>query len=133
MAAKKKTPAAASKSELDHPHQAGIELLRGLIRSADPRVTELVKWNAPSYAIAGQDFATFHLRAKQGIQLILHFGAKKRGDLPAREAIADPGQLLTWLGPDRATLRWADVDEVRATRPAVLALLRSWIAVLPLS
>ncbi len=119
-------------STLQHPHKDAILALRGLIREADPRVVEQVKWNAPSFALRdGSDFATFQLRAKKGVQLVLHFGAKKRTVLPKRSSIADPGALLHWLADDRASVTFADASAVEAKRDAFVALMRGWIAAIP--
>lgn len=112
---------------LDHPQKAGLAALRALILSVDPMIAEGIKWNAPSFRTADW-FATFNLRSKGEIQLILHFGAKVKnlGDI----AIADPAGLLKWLGKDRAMLRLADGAAIDGQREAVTALLRQWIAVL---
>ena len=59
---------------LEHPHLAAIRLLRAAILSADPRIQESVKWNAPSFAL-GEHFATFKLRPVETVQIVLHTGA----------------------------------------------------------
>jgi hypothetical protein len=64
-----------------HPFTAEVEILRRAILAADPSISEGVKWNAPSYRTT-EYFATTNLRAKVGIGLVLHLGAKVR-DLPA--------------------------------------------------
>lgn len=111
---------------LEHPHKPQVLALRGMILDADPRITEGVKWNAPSFRTS-EWFATFHLRAKAGVQIILHFGAKVRDKSAARAAIADPDGLLEWLGPDRATVRFRDAEDVEAKRSAFTAVIRQWI------
>lgn len=111
---------------LDHPRKPAILALREVVLGADPGVTEEIKWNAPSFR-APEPFATFHLRAKEGVQLILHFGAKKRAAPVDRAAIADPAGLLTWLGDDRASLVVRDAADVDAKREAVGALVREWL------
>ncbi|HEX2203979.1 MAG TPA: DUF1801 domain-containing protein [Longimicrobium sp.] len=111
---------------VDHPHRNEILALREIILGADPRVSEGIKWNAPSFRIP-EYFATFHLRAKDGVQVILHAGAKKR-DRPLREgAVHDPESLLQWLGDDRAAVRFRDMGEVEDRRTAFAALVRAWI------
>ena len=111
---------------LDHPHEAGIAALREAILAVDPAIAEGVKWNAPSFR-THEYFATVHLRAKAGIGLILHLGAKAR-DLPACGlAIDDPDGLLRWLAKDRAQVAFADAADVRRRAPALQALLRAWI------
>jgi hypothetical protein len=111
---------------LEHPHRAEILALRQIILGADPRIEEGIKWNAPSFRTS-EWFATFHLRAKAGVQVILHFGAKVRDRSAARAAIADPDGLLEWLGPDRASAKFRDLDDVQAKRPAFTAVIRQWI------
>lgn len=115
---------------LEHEHKDAIVRLSELILSADPRVTTSEKWNAPSFAVADH-FATFQLRAKQGVMLVMHFGAKKRTTLPARSDIADPTGLLTWLADDRAVIGFANRSDVEAKRDAFVALVQQWIAAIP--
>lgn len=109
---------------LSHPHKPAIEVLRRLICSADHRIAEGIKWNAPSFH-SHEYFATVHLRAKEGIGLILHLGAKARAGEMA--PIADPDALLTWLGKDRAMVSFADADEVHAKSRALTAILKQWL------
>ncbi|HEX7239508.1 MAG TPA: DUF1801 domain-containing protein [Longimicrobiaceae bacterium] len=113
-------------ASLDHPRLREIRAVRQLILGADPAISEGVKWNAPSFRTS-EWFATFHLRAKDGVQVILHFGAKKRDTTAARAAIADPESLLEWLAADRATARFRDMDDVEAKRNAFAAVVRQWI------
>ena len=77
-------------ADLEHPCKNVIEALRRLILSVDPAIGEAIQWNAPSFHTT-QHFATMHLRAKQGIALILHFGAKKNDISTTGVAIRSPG------------------------------------------
>ena len=123
--AKQKTPddAEAFLAALDHPQKPAILAIREVILGT-PGVTEGIKWNAPSFRTT-EWFATFHLRAKAGVQLILHLGAKVRaGDGITTEY---PDNLLTWLGKDRASVTFADVADLAAKREALAALIRRWI------
>ena len=112
-------------AELSHPHKSAVAALREVILATDPAIAEGVKWNAPSFRTSGY-FATTHLRAKTGIGLILHLGAKPR-DLDALP-LDDPQGLLTWLAKDRALVSLADVNDVRDKAMALQALLRQWLA-----
>jgi hypothetical protein len=127
------TPAAAVEKDvatflasLEHPYKREVLALRQLILGVDARITEGIKWNAPSFRTS-EWFATFQLRAKDGVQVILHLGAKKRPELEGLE-IADPSSLLEWLGPDRASLKFRDLAHVEATCPAFVEIIRQWIA-----
>jgi hypothetical protein len=113
---------------LRHPHRDAVEQLRRCILAASPAIAEGVKWNAPSFR-THEYFATVHLRAKTGIGLILHLGAKARA-LPAGGlSIDDPDAMLQWLAPGRAQIAFADADDARRRGDALQALLRQWIAV----
>jgi hypothetical protein len=114
-------------ARLEHPFKAGIEVLREIILAVDPAIAEGIKWNAPSFRTTGY-FATTHLRAKQGVGVILHLGAKARA-LPDRGlSIDDPDKLLKWLGRDRAMVEFTDLDVLKSRQTAFQALLRQWIA-----
>ena len=111
---------------LDHPRKDAILALRAVVAGADPRITEEIKWNAPSFR-APEPFATFMLRSKDGVQLVLHFGAKKRSSPVDRAAVSDPAGLLTWLGEDRASLLVRDVADVAGKQAAIAELVREWL------
>lgn len=111
---------------LVHPHKAEIEALRKLMLSVDPSVREGVKWNAPSFRTT-EYFATTNLRAKTGIGVILHLGAKVRQLPPGGVAIEDPTRLLKWLGNDRAIVEFADAQEFNSSKAAFQAVLRQWV------
>jgi hypothetical protein len=81
---------------LDHPLKPEILALRQVILGADPSITEGIKWNVPSFRTS-EYFATMHLRAKDGIQVILHLGAKTRGTAITGVAIAIPDRCLSGL------------------------------------
>jgi hypothetical protein len=116
---------AAFLRELDHPMAAEVAQLRADILAASPSIHEGIKWNAPSFR-TGDWFATFQLRGKPGVRIVLHLGARKRTG--PRPVIADPAGLLTWLGDDRAIVSFADAAEVAAQRAALTAIVRAWIA-----
>ncbi len=113
-------------AQLDHPRKADIERLRALILAADPSIAEGIKWNAPSWRTT-EYFATTHLRAKSGLAVILHRGAKVR-DLPeAGLAVDDPAGLLKWLDKDRAVVEFADSEDLARNAASFQLLLRQWI------
>jgi hypothetical protein len=111
-------------SSLDHPHKDLIEVLRQLICGAEPSIAEGIKWNSPSFRTT-EYFATTHLRAKTGVGLVLHLGAKVR-DIPS-VPIQDSEGLLTWLGKDRAMINLSSLDEAQARAPALQDIVRQWI------
>lgn len=111
-------------SSLQHPHKLAIEAVRQVICGAHPTVSEGVKWNSPSFRTT-EYFATTHLRAKTGIGVILHLGAKVRE--VAAVPIEDPEGLLTWLAKDRAMVSLSSVEEVNLRKSALQAIVCQWI------
>jgi hypothetical protein len=113
-------------ASLDHPFKPEILALRQIILGVDPSIAEGIKWNAPSFRTS-EYFATMHLRAKDGVQIILHLGAKTRDTATAGLAIADPASLLSWLAKDRASVTFRDLSDIDARGSAFAQLIRQWI------
>lgn len=57
--------------ELEHPLKAEIEVLRTIIKETDVRISERIKWKAPSY-YCKEDFLTFNHRMQDKVHLIFH-------------------------------------------------------------
>ena len=112
--------------QLRHPFKAEVQALRQIVLTAAPSISEGVKWNAPSFRTS-EYFATTNLRAKSGVGLILHFGAKVRDLAPGGVAIQDPANLLKWLGKDRAMTEFSSLSEIDAKASALRAVLAQWI------
>lgn len=109
---------------LEHPHKAAVGAIRQAILGADRSIREGIKWKAPSFRTT-EYFATTHLRAKVGVGIVLHLGAKVRATPTV--SIDDPGGLLEWLAKDRAMVSFAGVDDVRARQSALQSIVRQWI------
>ena len=120
------TDVAALLAGLEHPREPEILALRALILGAHPSIREGIKWNAPSYHTT-EHFATFHLRGKTGVQIVLHLGAKARPDTRVRDAVNDPGGLLEWRSHDRALVSFRDLADIEEKRAAFTAILRQWL------
>jgi hypothetical protein len=113
-------------STLNHPLKAGIESVRQLVLSADPRLREQIKWNAPSFALA-DDLITFSLRSQAALEIIMHTGAKKRAT-PLDITVADPAGLLRRLAPDRGIITLSSLEDIESKSAALVDLVRQWIA-----
>lgn len=112
---------------LDHPLKPVIESIRATLLKADSRVTEGIKWNAPSACCHGW-LATFHLRAKMGVVLVLHHGAKVRGDATLSETIKDPAKLLQWASADRAMIIFTSAGDFQQKQAALKSIIKQWVA-----
>lgn len=58
-------------AKLEHPLKAGIEELRKIISNANDKLSERIKWNAPSYYYK-EDLITFNPRLQKRIHIIFH-------------------------------------------------------------
>ena len=108
---------------LNHPHKAAIgEFARS---SAAPTVhctgRQVERSELPHDRVLRND----HLRAKSGLAVILHLGAKARAE--AKPDIKDPKKLLAWLAKDRAMVSFEDLKDLRAKARALQAVIRQWI------
>ncbi len=115
--------------KLDHPLRAALEAVRAVILGADARISEGIKWNAPSFR-TGEWFATINVR-KDEVLVILHLGAKVKDDSTAGMKITDPGGILEWLSGDRAAVRFRDLKAVSSGKEAFASIVRQWIACVP--
>ncbi|MDX2008084.1 MAG: DUF1801 domain-containing protein [Meiothermus sp.] len=109
---------------LEHPLKAEAMAIREVIAKADPSVVEGIKWNTLSFRTS-EWFATFHLRKRDRIGVILHLGAKRR-EVVGLE-IPDPDGLLEWLAPDRAQVMFGSLVEIQAKGAALTRVIQSWI------
>ncbi|WP_437730106.1 DUF1801 domain-containing protein [Sorangium sp. So ce1335] len=112
--------------ELEHPLKQEIEAVRRIILAVSPEIREEIRWNAPSFRTT-EHFATFNLRAKDRVRLILHMGAKVKSTATKGVEIADPAGLLEWLAKDRCLVTLRDGKEIEERRAALESILRAWI------
>ena len=109
--------------------RADVEALRALVLEAEPGLSEIVKWNSPSYVLDGVDRLTINAAGNGPVRLILHFGTRRAEDTAAAPAFAgDPEGLLTWHSNIRASLALPQAAELAAKREAILELIRAWLA-----
>jgi hypothetical protein len=100
--------------------------LRQIILDVDPSITEQIKWNVPSFCTS-EHFATFNLRAKDSLGIILHLGAKVRDTAVTGISISDPESLLEWLGADRAIVKFYGLNDIESKKLAFVNVIQQWI------
>ena len=123
--AKKGPTVEAFMAALEHPQKPLIARVRAIILGANGRITEQVKWNAPSFCYGGDDRVTMRLHPPTQVQLILHRGAKVRPD--DGFTFADDSGLLHWITNDRATVTLRSLAEVEAHEAALARLVERWM------
>lgn len=101
----------------DNPQRELVLAVREAILDADDRVTEVIKWQAPTFAYKG-NIASFYPKTKTHASLMFHRGA----------ALPDPDGLLEGEGDVSRVARFLDADDLAAKREALQRLIRAWIA-----
>lgn len=101
-------------ADRDHPLDTEMRRVRDIVLGVDPRITETVKWQTPTFAYRG-NIASFSA-AKRFVSLMFHRGAEIPGDHPALEG---DGKLVR-------NMRFADAAEIEAKRGDLEAVIAAW-------
>jgi hypothetical protein len=101
-------------AERRHPLTEAMQLARKLILEADSRVSESIKWKTPTFSYQG-NIVSFN-PATNFVSLLFHRGSEIEGDFPH---LVGDGRLVR-------VMRFADVNEVEATRDELQAVIRAW-------
>jgi uncharacterized protein YdhG (YjbR/CyaY superfamily) len=112
---------------LSHPLKKEILILRQIILQANRKLTEHIKWNAPSFCIDGDDRITMKLFPPKNIQLIFHRGAKVKAQ-PKERLIQDQSGLLKWMANDRAMAEFVSAEQIISQKKALSTLINVWIS-----
>ncbi len=113
-------------SAMAHSRREEVLAVRAIALSADPAITEHIKWNAPSFCYDTEDRVTMRLQPGNRVQLIFHCGVSKRED-GVQVVVEDPSGLLDWITEDRAMVDFANIEDVRAKEAALQRLVRAWM------
>ncbi|MCU0695944.1 MAG: DUF1801 domain-containing protein [Myxococcaceae bacterium] len=111
---------------LEHPLRDDVVRVRRWVLDAAPGVSEAVKWNAPSFRVGNDFFATFHLRSTTEVQLVFHTGAKKRAQPKAIVLTPAAARLVEWLSEDRALVALAP-GRLSNLKAPFTTLVREWV------
>jgi hypothetical protein len=101
----------------DNPMKPAVQRVRQIILATDPRITESIKWKAPTFEYKGK-IASFYPKARSHVSLMFHQGAKIPGDHP----------LLKGEGATSRTAKLAGLAQVEARRAELEAIIRAWCA-----
>jgi len=101
---------------------AEVETLRAVVMDAAPGITEIIKWNSPSYVWQGEDRLTINV-GRGPARLVLHRGVAQAENKSAAPTFAgDPAGVLTWHSDIRASMA-AEVEH-----DVAVAVVREWLA-----
>ena len=111
---------------LEHPLKKEIEQLRKIVLGANKGLTELIKWNAPSFCLNGEDRITMRIHPPKQVQLIFHRGAKVR-ELPKEKLISDESGMLVWKTTDRAVATFTSMKDLESRTNDLVLLINKWL------
>jgi hypothetical protein len=103
-------------TQLDNPLKNEINAVREIILNASNKITEDIKWGAPSFAYK-DNMATFNPRAKKFVNLTFHKGA----------LINDKTGLLEGDKKEARVARFNNMEEVHGKKGALETVVKNWI------
>jgi hypothetical protein len=103
----------------DNPMKPVVMAVRAAILEADPRVTETIKWQAPTFIYKG-NIASFFPKSKAHASLMFHKGA------------SIPGTFANLVGDakDGRSMKFKDIDDLAAKRAELQAVVVAWCAMM---
>lgn len=102
----------------NHPLKTEIDALREIIRGANSKLEERVKWNAPSYYYKNTDMAAFNLRQQGFVQLIMLF---------PHGLVDDNSGILLGNWKDRRELRFSTINDIAIHKQSLILIINNWI------
>lgn len=113
--------------EQNHPFRLEIEQLRNCILSANPALTENIKWNGPNYCFDNKDRITMRIQPpKKQAQLIFHRGAKKQTQ-PKDKLILNESKMLLWKENDRAIVTFNSLQDIESGKTELTKIINEWL------
>lgn len=119
--------------EQNHPFRKEIEELRNYLLSANPDLTENIKWNGPNYCVGNADRITMRIQppSKQ-VQLIFHRGVSKQAQ-PEDKLISNKSKRLVWKENDRAIITFKSLEDIENGKSELIEIVTEWISATPLN
>ena len=105
--------------ELEHPLKKEIEAVRTLIKNANSKIAERIKWAAPSYYYK-EDLVTFNPRDQSLVHLIFHH--------PNIEKISSP--ILQGNYVSRRMTYLHNMEEIEANKAEIERILNQLVSFL---
>lgn len=102
--------------KLGHPLKAEIEAVRNIIRNANPKISERIKWNAPSYYTSA-DLLTFNPRSLKNVHLVFHHIAIVQVQSP----------LLEGDYKDRRMVYFTDMQDIEGKKSELERILNEYV------
>ena len=114
-------------SQFDDERKPLVEALLQAVKEECPYLTEIIKWNAPSFCDQDKDRLTLMLHKPDRVGLILHTGARPKEDKNAPHLYEDRTGLLEWNSNIRAIITFVDLAGFIAKRALFMQAVSQWI------
>src|SRR4030095_7215846 len=95
--------------------KAVAERIRAIVRGADPRIDECIKWQAPTFTYRG-NLASFFPKSKQHASLMFHQGAHIPGKHRRLEGTGDTSRVM----------KIETVAEANKAKKDIERIVRAW-------
>lgn len=103
-------------SELVHPLKSEIEAVRAIIKKSSPKLSERIKWKAPSYYY-GVDLVTFNPRMTDNVHLVFHHETIVTIDSP----------LLEGTYKDRRMMYFRSMADVETHQSELERIIKAYV------
>ncbi|MGZ8737326.1 MAG: DUF1801 domain-containing protein [Nocardioides sp.] len=100
----------------DNPQKDLVQAVRRTILDADERVSETIKWQAPTFMYKG-NLASFYPKSTKHVSLMFHTGS----------SLPDPTGPLEGEGETSRVARILDEKDLAAKTEALRGLVAAWI------
>ena len=99
----------------ENPMKPLVNAVRETILLADPRITESIKWKAPTFEYRG-NLASFFPKSKKHASLMFHKGKFIEGDFPNLEGD----------GKEARSMKFKDFEDLEAKKEELTAIVIAW-------
>ncbi|WP_062211597.1 DUF1801 domain-containing protein [Demequina oxidasica] len=101
----------------DNPMKEVVQRIRHMILATDDRITEEIKWQAPTFIYQG-NLASFYPKSMNYATLMFHQGALIPGKFPH----------LQGQGTEARAMKIVSIAEAEERRDELEEIIRAWIA-----
>jgi len=101
----------------DNPMKEVVQRIRHIILATDDRITECIKWQAPTFVYEG-NLASFYPKSMNHATLMFHEGGSIPGDFPH----------LQGQGTQARAMKMVSIAEAEERRDELAAIIQAWIA-----
>lgn len=99
----------------DNPMKPVVSAIRDLALTTDNRITEAVKWQAPTFIYKG-NIASFFPKAKKHASLMFHKGAEISGEFPN----------LQGDGKEARSFKVTDLEDLETKEAELRSIFIAW-------